>query len=298
MPNTIGGMAVGDAGTAMGGNLKLYPVVALDETFTAPNFRTGDQSYAGQMAGKGLWSTIGRWWSPGIVADGYGFDRFLSRDNPAGSDLYALVADGLRLRSKPPVDTSTITKAGVTVRPWLSPHMSTYYSLRLKPSFVVEFDATFPQQTEGKIPFSALWLYTCGRNPDNGQAREAEVDIEVFGNRLALTLHDWPYGGHAQYDYPLSGIDLTKRHRYTLEFRGWGLRFLVDDVLLKTIQWPTGFAANQYWQIILNNSSGVPWGEQGKPFLYPAADALPSDMIVHSVRAFAETDAQIWRNGI
>lgn len=296
MPNPVS-IAISDNGTLTGGNVRLYPVVALDENFSSPNWRSGGDSYAGQMAGKGLWSALGRWWSPSSVSDGYGFDRFYTRE--AMPDLYTLTKDGLQLRSKAPADATTLSKAGATVRPWLSPHMSTYYSLRIKPPFVVEYEATFPQQTEGRVPFSALWLYTTARSPaPNDKGREAEIDVEAFGNRLGLTLHDWPDdpAGHKQYDNPLSGIDLTKRHRYTIEARSWGIRFSIDGVMVKAIAWPVGMAWNQFWQIILNNSSGIPWAEQGKPYLAPSPDAPPSDMVVHSVRAFVENEANIWRN--
>lgn len=320
MPNPIG-IAVSDAGSHAGGNLKTYTAIAIDDQFATFNHRTGGPSYAGSMAGKGLWSSIGRWWSDFDRSRyGYGFDEFLSRAHPCATDLYSLASGGLRLRSREPTEAEWTQLwrlpamkgewLGKQIKPWISPHISSFYAVRFKPPFVVEFDVTFPPQADGSVPFSAVWLYTCGRNPTTPAAREAEIDIEVFGDRLGRTLHDWPYHPdgdqvlHKQYDRPLTGAGkplgagfvIAARHTYTLEVRPWGLRLAVDGKTVDVTAWPVGFAWNQDWQVILNNSSGIPWPEQGKPYLAPEPGSPPSDMIVHSVRVLCEDERQIWRN--
>lgn len=64
-----------------------------------------------------------------------------------------------------------------------------------------------------------------------------------------------------------------------------------------------GNAWDEPWYVLLDQSAGIPWDRPdsaGKmqPFLYPAPNAPPSDLIVHRVTWRAKTQSQIWRNGL
>ncbi|MBY9062790.1 hypothetical protein K7957_07590 [Sphingomonas yunnanensis] len=109
---------------------------------------------------------------------------------------------------------------------------------------------------------------------------------------------------HKQYDHDLTGkgkplgttFPVAGRHTFTLELRPWGIRLAVDGRAVLWRAWPAGLKWDQDWQVILNNSSGIAWPEQGQPYLAPALGSPPSDMIVHSVRVLREDERQIWRN--
>lgn len=307
------GSAVTDFGAIVGGNPRQYPVCALDEQFKTLSLRTGGPG-AGLYTGKGLWAGQ-KWFDVGDdVFDGYGFGQFSTPG--MFPDLYDIQPDGLHLRSrhytdaelaKLPADKRTFRGQ----RPIASSRLGTFFALRVRPPFHVRVVATLPTQTLGIQPFPAIWLYTCARKSfAENTGREAEIDIiEVFGHRAESNFHNWPCPltekgeKHTKAEYPLAGFDWSLPTTYDLEARTWGVRLSIMNEglakpLLRQMPWVNGMKWDQEWQLLLDNSSGIQWSEQGKPFLYPDLDAPTSDMIVHSVQWFCEREDQIWRNGI
>lgn len=148
--------------------LNSYPVVALDERFTALNLRKG-ASYDHLMAAERLWATPGMRWSDQPWTQGYGFDLH-PRLDAAPADIYTITKDGLRLRSraftdaelaKLPRHQQTVARVNndklrTVKRPWIGAHISTYYSLRVRPPFYVEIEATLPPASLGRVPWPGL----------------------------------------------------------------------------------------------------------------------------------------------